>query len=153
MIGLNSVDGIVTRWTRMAGQRPSRRSFASAYAHGENPNEDMAESIAYFVVTPDKLRSRSPGKYEFVRDRIMQGSFYLAQIREDLTFKVYNLYPDYVFPGKIRRVDITVSGAPEEDKTVRVEIELHALDGVLEGAKHAFARIYSGANTSEDLFL
>ena len=127
--------------------------FASAYAHGENPNEDMAESIAYFVVTPDKLRSRSPGKYEFVRDRIMQGSFYLAKIPEDLTFKVYNLYPDYVFPGKIRRVDITVSGAPEEDKNIRVEIELHALDGVLEGAKHAFARIYSGANTSKDLVL
>ncbi|MDE0436509.1 MAG: carboxypeptidase regulatory-like domain-containing protein, partial [Bryobacterales bacterium] len=117
--------------------------FVSAYAHGKNPNEDMAESIAYFVVNPDKLRSRSPGKYEFIRDRIMQGNIYISRIREDLTFEVYNLYPDYVYPGKIRRVDIEVTGGPEEDKNVRVEIELHALDGVLEGATRAFARVFS----------
>ena len=113
----------------------------------------MAESIAYFVVNPDKLRSRSPGKYEFVRDRIMQGSFYISKIREDLTFEVYNLYPDYVYPGKIRRVDIEVKGAPEEDKEVRIEIELHALDGELEGAEHAYTRIHSEIGTFTDLYL
>ena len=127
--------------------------FVSAYAHRKNPNEDMAESIAYFVINPDKLRSRSPGKYEFVRDRIMQGSFYISKIREDLTFEVYNLYPDYVYPGKIRRVDIEVTGAPEEDKKVRIEIELHALDGELEGAVHAFTRIFSEIGTDTDLYL
>ena len=72
--------------------------FVSAYAHAKNPNEDMAESIAYFIVNPDKLRSRSIAKYEFVRDRIMQGNIYISRIREDLTFEVYNLYPDYVYP-------------------------------------------------------
>ena len=127
--------------------------FVNAYAHGKTPNEDMAESIAYFVINPDKLRSRSPGKYEFVRDRIMQGSFYISEIREDLTFEVYNLYPDYVYPGKIRRVDIEVTGAPEEDKKVRIEIELHALDGELEGAVHAFTRIFSEIGTDTDLYL
>ena len=127
--------------------------FVSAYAHRKNPNEDMAESIAYFVVNPDKLRSRSPGKYEFVRDRIMQGSFYISKIREDLTFEVYNLYPDYVYPGKIRRVDIEVTGAPEEDKNVRIEIELHAWDGELEGAVHAYTRIFSEIGTFTDLYL
>ena len=127
--------------------------FVSAYAHKKNPNEDMAESIAYFIVNPDKLRSRSIAKYEFVRDRIMQGNFYISKIREDLTFEVYNLYPDYVFPGKIRRVDIEVTGAPEEEKQVRVEIALHALDEVLEGARHAYVRILSEVGTYKDLYL
>ena len=127
--------------------------FVSAYAHAINPNEDMAESISFFVINPDKLKSRAIGKYEFVRDRIMQGSFYISRIREDLTFEVYNLFPDYVFPGKIRRVDIQVTGAAEEDKTVRIEVELHALDKVLEGAEHAFMRIVSEIGTFKDVYL
>lgn len=127
--------------------------FVSAYAHRKNPNEDMAESIAFFVINPDKLKSRAIGKYEFVRDRIMQGNFYISQIREDLTFEVYNLYPDYVFPGKIRRVGIRVTGAPEQDKTVHIEVELHALDKVLEGAEHAFMRIVSEVGTYKDVYL
>ena len=131
----------------------NQTEFVSAYAHQKNPNEDMAESIAYFIVNPDKLRSRSIAKYEFVRGRIMQGNLYISKIREDLTFEVYNLYPDYVFPGKIRRVHIEVTGAPEEDKSVQVEIALHALDGVLEGANHALTRIFSDVGTYIDLFL
>ena len=127
--------------------------FVSAYAHGVNPNEDMAESIAFFVINPDKLKSRAIGKYEFVRDRIMQGNFYISQIREDLTFEVYNLYPDYVFPGKIRRVDIRVTGAPEEDKTAHIEVELHALDRVLEGATGVYMRIFSEVGTYVDVTL
>ena len=43
--------------------------FVSAYAHSKNPNEDMAESLSYFVVNPDALRSRSIAKYEFIRDK------------------------------------------------------------------------------------
>lgn len=127
--------------------------FVSSYAHEKNPNEDMAESVAFFVVNPDKLKSRAIGKYEFVRDRVMQGNFYISQIREDLTFEVYNLFPDYVFPGKIRRVDIRVTGAAEEDKAVQIEVELHALDKVLEGAKHVFMRIASEADTWTDVYL
>ena len=121
--------------------------FVSAYAHQENPNEDMAESIAYFIVNPRKLRSRAIGKYEFIRDRIMQGNVYISKIREDLTFEVYNLFPDYVFPGKIRRVDIVVEGAGEEDKRVDIEIELHAVDHVLEGARSAQIALRSEAGT------
>lgn len=127
--------------------------FVSAYAHGVNPNEDMAESISHFIINPQKLRSRSIGKYEFVRDRIMQGNIYISKIREDLTFVVYNLFPDYVFPGKIRRVDIKVGGAAAEDKHVEIEIELHALNQVLEGAAYANARIYSDAGTYRDVRL
>ena len=128
-------------------------AFVSDYAHAVNPNEDMAESIAYFIVNPDKLKSRAIDKYEFVRDRIMQGSIYLSKIREDLTFEVHNLFPDYVFPGKIRRVDIRVEGAPEADKTITIEIELHALDHEAEGAAWARTRILSDVGTYFDLHL
>ena len=79
--------------------------FVSAYAHAKNPNEDMAESISFYIVQPDKLRSRAPAKYEFIQNRVMHGTRYISQIREDLTFEVYNLYPDYVYPGKIKRVE------------------------------------------------
>ena len=151
-------------WTRLGGwyrdsSSPSgwsttkQTEFVSAYAHQKNPNEDMAETIAHFIVEPDKLRSRSLAKYEFVRDRIMQGNLYLSRIREDLTFQVYNLFPDYVFPGKIKRVDIEVAGLPDEDKEVRVEIELHALDRVLEGATSVYTRITSSVGTFRDLYL
>ena len=125
--------------------------FVSAYAHSENPNEDMAESVSYFMVNPDALRSRALAKYEFVRDRIMQGNIYLSTIREDLTFQVYNLFPDYVFPGKIKRVDIEVVGADDADKTVYIELELHALDAQEEGASRAFTRIHSEIGTYKDL--
>jgi hypothetical protein len=127
--------------------------FVSAYAHSKNPNEDMAESISYFIINPDLLKSRAVGKYEFVRDRIMQGNIYISQIRDDLTFQVYNLFPDYVFPGKIKRLDINVDGMPYEDKTVTIEIELHALDVELEGAQKAYMRILSEIGTYKDLHL
>jgi VCBS repeat-containing protein len=127
--------------------------FVSAYAHSKNPNEDMAESISYFIINPDLLKSRTIGKYEFVRDRIMQGNIYISQIREDLTFQVYNLFPDYVFPGKIKRLDINVLGMPKEDKTVTIEIELHALDVEIEGAKIAYLRVLSDIGTFTDVYL
>ena len=58
-----------------------------------------------------------------------------------LTFNVYNLYPDYVFPGKVNKIQISESGEPEQEKTVQVEIRLHALDKVLEGAAWARVRV------------
>ena len=103
----------------------NQTEFVSDYAHGVNPNEDMAESIAYYIVAPDKLRSRSPAKYAFIQNRIMHGTRYISQIREDLTFVVYNLYPDYVYPGEVIRVDVTVAGEPEGPKRVEIEIETH----------------------------
>ena len=116
--------------------------FVSAYAHGVNPNEDMAEAISYYMVNPDKLRSVSPKKYEFIQNRIMHGDRYISKIREDLTFKVYNLYPDYVYPGKIIRVKIQVQGLPEEDKSVTIELELHH-ETQADLSAGGYVRIYS----------
>ncbi|HEY0714792.1 MAG TPA: carboxypeptidase-like regulatory domain-containing protein [Polyangia bacterium] len=127
--------------------------FVSAYAHKKNPNEDMAESIAFFVLNPAGLQSRSAAKFEFIRDRVMQGTRYLSKIQDDLTFEVLNLFPDYQYPGKIRRVDITAEGAPNEDKTVKIEIELHTANKVFAGASLAYLRLYSPINTFEDVYL
>jgi hypothetical protein len=117
--------------------------FVSAYAHAVNPNEDMAESVAHYLKDPDLLQSRSLPKYEFIRDRIMHGTRYISKIPDHLTFEVLNLYPDYDYPGKIKRLDIKVGGKPEEDKTVTVEIELNHMEGFEDGASYAFTRIES----------
>ena len=126
--------------------------FVSAYAHGINPNEDMAESISYYIVTPDKLRSRSPAKYEFIQNRIMHGVRYISRIREDLTFQVYNLYPDLVYPGRIVRVDIRVDGEPQEDKRVTIELELHQ-SGDRDGGQASTHRVYGPGVTYFDIWL
>ncbi len=126
--------------------------FVSAYAHAKNPNEDMAESISFYIVNPDKLRSRSPGKYQFIQDRIMHGTRYISKIREDLTFEVYNLYPDAVYPGRIIRVDIQVIGEPMEDKTIIVELELHKT-GEHDDAQASQLRIISSTGTFFDIWL
>lgn len=102
-------------------------SFVTAYAN-TNPAEDFSDSFAMFMVNPDLLRSRAPNKYEFLRDRLMQGSVYLSRVREDLQFEVFNLYPDYTYPGKIKALDVVAEGAPEEDKEVTITIGIHALD-------------------------
>ena len=117
--------------------------FVSAYAHGINPNEDMAESVAFYIKNPDKLMLRSLPKYEFIRDRIMHGTRYISKIRDDLTFEVLNLYPDYDYPGKIKSLDLQVLGKPEEDKTVVIDITLNHMDGYEDGASDAFLRMSS----------
>ncbi len=46
-------------------------TFITTYAYEKNPNEDMAESLAYYLVYPDQLRSKCPDKYDFIHNRIM----------------------------------------------------------------------------------
>ena len=147
---VNSSDGWSARKTT---------NFVSAYAQLKNPNEDLAESVSYFLINPDKLRSRAPAKYEFIRDRLMAGIVYLQKIRDDLTFEVLNLHPDYVYPGKIKRVDIDVKGAANEQKRVTVNLELYTTenctadsnDSCLENATGAYTRIFSSIETFVDL--
>ncbi|MCY3741214.1 MAG: hypothetical protein OXH00_09365 [Candidatus Poribacteria bacterium] len=126
--------------------------FVSAYAHGVNPNEDMAESISYYIVNPNKLRSRSPAKYKFIQNRVMHGTQYISKIRQDLTFEVYNLYPDYVYPGRIIRIDIQIEGEPEEDKIITVEIEIHG-ESDRDAASRGFTRVWSPQGTRFDMWL
>ncbi|PVZ68185.1 hypothetical protein DC094_12860 [Pelagibaculum spongiae] len=133
-------------------------NFVSGYAQLKNPNEDMAESISYFLNNPDKLRSRAPQKYEFIRNRIMGGIFYLQSIRDDLTFEVLNLHPDYIYPGKIKQIEVTVNGEAGQSKRVTIDLRLHTtkstcqLDKCLEGASSAFTRIFSQGDTYKDVY-
>lgn len=127
--------------------------FVSAYAHLKNPNEDMAESIAFYITNPDALRSRSMRKFEFIRDRIMQGTRYVSIINPNMTFQVYNLYPDYNYPGKIKRSKLEVIGEPNEDKTVILEIELNTMNNAFNGAEFAATTLFSSIGTFKGMHL
>ncbi len=127
--------------------------FVSAYAHAKNPNEDMAESTAYYIINPDKLRSRAPGKFDFIQKRIMKGSQYVSIINQDKTFEVLNLYPDYIYPGKIKQVEIGVITENSGDKKVNVTIKLYAKDSQLEGATRTSVRVFSPIGTYKDFWL
>ncbi|WP_088323998.1 T9SS type A sorting domain-containing protein [Polaribacter tangerinus] len=151
-------------WTELGGwfEDPTSASgwstyntteFVSAYAHLKNPNEDMAESIAIYLTNPDRLINVSQKKYEFIRDRIMHGTRYVSIIREDLTFTVYNLYPDYTFPGKIVELDLKVEGAPEEDKTITMEVRLASENPAIDGATEVYTRFSSSIGTIFDIRL
>jgi hypothetical protein len=125
----------------------------SAYAHLKNPNEDMAESIAFYLTNPDKLLNVSVKKYEFIRDRVMHGTRYVAQIREDLTFTVYNLFPDYTFPGKVTGIEIEVTGEPDEEKTVKFTATLNSENYPYDAASAAYIRFVSSIGTIHDIRL
>ena len=113
----------------------------------------MAESISYYVENPMKLQTCCIEKYEFIRDRIMHGYRYISQLKKQVTFQVFNLFPDFVYPGKIIKVDITIQGKPHQDKRCTVTIQLNTLGGVFDGAKHAYFRLYSEIGTDSDHYL
>jgi alpha-tubulin suppressor-like RCC1 family protein len=157
-------DELKTKWNEVGGwyensddpdgwSTTKTTEFVSGYAHKKNPDEDFAESVSYFVINPDKLRSRSLPKYEFIRDNVMQGSVYVSRIREDLTFEVLNLYPDYDYPGKIKSVDVLVEGRPEQDKKATITVKIHTMPGVLDGATKGILRISSELGTFRDMTL
>ena len=127
--------------------------FVSAYAHSKTPDEDMAESLSYYILNPNKLLSVAPDKFDFIEKRIMNGYRYVSSIREDLTFEVLNLFPDYDYPGKIRKVQVEVRGDELEDKRVVVTIDLTDKKGIDDGAKWAYTRIFSPNKTFKDLYL
>lgn len=155
-------DGLKNDWIELGGwyqddsnsgwSTTKTTEFTSPYAHLLNPEDDMAESIAYFVTDPDKFKSRALQKYEFVQDRIMQGTIYISKIQDDLTFEVYNLNPDYIYPGKIIRVDISIKGEAEQDKQATVEIELSS-NNQFQGASSAYFRLFSEIGTFVDFEL
>lgn len=147
-------DEIKNDWIEIGGWYPDPNAangwsttkdveFVTQYAHSKTPDEDMAESVAFYLKDPEKLRSRSIEKYEFIRDRIMHGVRYISTVPDHLSFEVLNLWPDYDYPGKIKRVNVTVDGESSADKTVTMEIELNHIEGYQDGASGAYTRVTS----------
>ncbi|MCH1575644.1 MAG: hypothetical protein L7S67_05175 [Flavobacteriales bacterium] len=157
-------DDLRSDWTGLGGwfedpNAPSGWSstltteFVSAYAHAMNPNEDMAESIAYYISNPLVLSTHAPDKYDFIRDRVMHGSRYVALIAEELTFEVFNLFPDYTYPGKIVGTQVQVVGNPEDDKELTLTVHLHSDDPNVDGAASGQVRFVSAVGTIFDMWL
>ena len=48
----------------------NRDEFVTDYAYAKNPNEDWAESVAFYLSRPNQLRACSLDKYDFI-DRVM----------------------------------------------------------------------------------
>ena len=155
-------DSIKSKWADIGGWKTDTTSksgwstsktteFVSAYSHLKNPDEDMAESIAFYITNPDKLRSRSQTKFDFLSDYVMHGTRYIAQINKKMTFEVFNLFPDYNYPGKIKAVNVTVEGKPYEDKKIVVSIKLNIVNNAFDGASGAYTRLFSLQNTFVDM--
>lgn len=140
--------------TKPSGWSTSNTTEAvSAYSHLLSPSEDFAECVAFYLTNPEALMSVSVRKYEFIRDRIMHGTRYIAQIREDLTFTVYNLFPDYTYPGKVTKVQVNVVGTSNEDKKVTIRATLNSKDPSKDGASEAYIRFASSIGTIHDIRL
>ena len=48
-----------------------REEFVTDYAFQKNPNEDMAETLAFYLVSPNKLQACNMAKYNFIHERIL----------------------------------------------------------------------------------
>ncbi|MDB9902642.1 T9SS type A sorting domain-containing protein [Flavobacteriaceae bacterium] len=83
----------------------------------------------------------------------MHGTRYIAQIREDLTFTVYNLFPDYTFPGKVTGIEIEVTGEPDEEKIVKFTATLNSENYPYDAASRAYIRFVSSIGTIHDIRL
>ncbi|MDE6287368.1 MAG: hypothetical protein K2M00_01120, partial [Muribaculaceae bacterium] len=154
-------DDIKSRWIELGQwyENPNSSSgwsttdqtgFVSSYAHDVNPDEDMAESIGYYLKDPEWLKSRNTSKYEFIRDYVMHGTRYISQIPDQFTFEVFNLWPDYDYPGKIIKIEVSTSGNADEDKIVTVDVWLNHIEGCQDGALNGWTRIFSPEFIDQD---
>jgi hypothetical protein len=109
--------------------------FVSAYGHDTSPDEDMAESLSTYIVNSALLQSRAVDKYKFLRDRIFKGDRFLTVVRQDLTFGVFDLHPDYTMPGAVKTLDIKVRKTPTGEKLAEARIEIFGDAGASPGAK------------------
>ena len=99
---------------------PTTTAFSSDYGASNNPDEDLAECMAAYVLHPVLLQARAPQKNEFIANRIARGVSHLE--RPDVTVQVPNDSPYRRYPASLKKVSIHVDGAAEEDKKVDIEM-------------------------------
>ncbi|CDR97887.1 conserved membrane protein, putative [Babesia bigemina] len=136
----NDPDGWSTR---------QQTEFVNAYGHKKNPSEDFATCIADYVLNPNKIKSRAPRKFEFMRNNVMNGSHYVTKASHEFT--VLNLgNPDYMYPGRIIRIDVKVVGKVNDDKRAEFRFQL-ANNGEKSCATNGMFRLTSSAKTFVDV--
>jgi hypothetical protein len=101
--------------------------FASDYGASNNPDEDLAECMAAYVLHPLLLQARAPAKADFIATHIARGVRYLE--RPDVTVHVPNDSPYRRYPASLTQVKIRVSGAPTAEKEVDVQLLLNVGHG------------------------
>jgi hypothetical protein len=89
-----------------------------------NPFEDFAESAVAYRYNPDKLKSLSPGKYEFMKEIIFDGLEYTSEQACDPA----NSYTEKMFEGRIRHeLDHGVGDDVIEAVYRKCEAEIHGM--------------------------
>lgn len=101
--------------------------FTSGYGSRNSPDEDMAESMAAYVLHPSLLQARSEKKYDFFVKKLMKGVRYTENAQ--VSFSVPNKAPYYRLPAKVKHVSISVEGGSEDDKQVSIEMLLDPGEG------------------------
>ncbi len=89
----------VDNWTHTKDKQ-----FVTSYAASE-PAEDLADSAAYYVLEPQKLKSIDPEKYDYIKTNLFGGKEYLnepdLQISTDeLLAKCMEHYKEFPIYGK-----------------------------------------------------
>jgi hypothetical protein len=102
------------------------------------PQADFAASVATYISNGEELRARSPKRYEFLKLYVMHGTRFLRKLREDLSFPVLNLWPDYSGPGGVREATVIVTGAASADKRIQGRLLLRGSDPRIDGAQSGY---------------
>ncbi len=124
--------------------RKTTTNFVSAYAAFKNPDEDFADTMAYYIYQPDWVRTIAPEKYNFIKN-IVNGYEYVTLIDKQFTFEVFDLEPDVTFPGKIMGIDISVRKLPGGAN--KAKVLLHLSEKLGDGAAYAYTQLISPQGT------
>ena len=71
----NEENRFVRQWIITSGEEEELDGFVRLYAQ-TNPKEDFAESVAYYIHSPHRLKECCPRKFNYIKEHIFQGRSY-----------------------------------------------------------------------------